>query len=198
MKGSLLRGLCALILLLIGIGVMAGVMLAMPEEEELTAWTKISFQTRGKQILSLYDSAGTLVNALETDEEGKCSTELLEEGNYYGVCRDGLVEFSLTAYGIEEAIGGAVITDKHSLTFSACGQLGELRIYGEARQEWYRYELCSSDYSCSRVLRCKPGTSIQCTIENLPYGEYTLLENDRSLCRVEITEENPIVEVSLP
>ncbi len=197
MKGPTLRTLCAILLLMIAMGIMAGVILAMPEEE-ITAWTKISFQTRGKQTLSLYDSTGTLIEALETDKEGLCSTDLLEEGHYYGVCRDGLVEFSLTAAGIEEATGGAVATDKHSLTFSASGQKGELRIYGQARQEWYKYELRSLTYSCNRVLRCKPGEDIQCIIENLPCGEYILLENDRTLCRVEITEENPVVEVSLP
>ena len=198
MKGSLLRVLCATLLLFIGMGIMAGVILAMPEEETLTAWTKVTFQTMGKQTLSLYNKEGTLIDTMETDGEGKCTTDLLEEGTYYGVCREGLVEFSLNAYGIEKASGGAVATDKNELLFSSDIQPGELRIYGKARQAQYIYELSSRDYSYSHTLNCEVGRTIECVIENLPYGDYTLTENGRVLCRVEITEGKPMVEISLP
>ena len=197
MKGNIARLLCAFLLLLIGMGMMAGLILAIPAEETLTSWTKISFQTGGKQWISLYDSGGKLIDRMTTDDTGKCTTTLLEEGSYYGVCNDGLVAFRLTSRGIAESQGGAVVTDKYSLSF-ILSQQGRVQISGEAREEWYTYELRSPEYSCHRVLRCEPGDSIVCTIENLPYGEYALLENNRILCYVQITEKNPLVEVSLP
>lgn len=198
MKGSMLRIFSAMLLLLIGIGILSGIILAVPEKEDVKAWTKISFQTRGKQTVSVYDVAGILLETMVTGEDGKCTSELLEEGIYYGVCREGLVKFTLTAHGIREATGSAVAADKQSLIFSPGGQFGELRIYGNATREWYTYTLSSQDYSCSRTLRCESGKPIECVIENLPYGAYTLTENNRILCRVEITEDMPVVEVSLP
>ena len=198
MKQSMLRLLCALLVLLIGAGIMAGILMAVPTEESPSAWTRVFFQTGGRQDLWLYAGDGSLLEVLKTEEDGKCATELLEEGSYYGVCREGLVQFTLTAHGIGEVRGAAEVKEGNTLSFSASGTGGELRIYGEARQEWYEYELQSQDYSCRRVLRCAVGDAIQCTLKDLPYGTYTLLENERVLCRVELTEEEPAVEVSLP
>ena len=198
MKQGHIRILCGFLLLGIAMGIMAGVILAMPEEEELTAWTRIAFQTGGKQELSLYDGEGQFLRAIQTDGEGKCTTELLEEGHYYAVCRDGMVSFDLTAYGIQDVKGVAEATDSFALSFYLSGQSGEVRITGRARQEWYEYELRSDTYSCKKILRCTSGETILCTLQNMPYGDYILLENGRTLCRVELTEEEPLVELSLP
>lgn len=198
MKESVLRIICAVLLLFIGMGILAGVILAMPEKENVTAWTKITFQTRGEQTLTLYNQDGVLVDTIKTGKDGKCTTDLLEEGVYYGVCKEGLVSFSLNAYGIEQATGAARITEKNGLTFSSDSQPGEVRIYGSARMAVCTYELVSAEYRCSRTLHCREGKTIECIFDSLPNGDYTLTENGRTLCRVEITEEKPVVEISLP
>ncbi len=198
MKQMHVRILCGFLLLIMAMGIMAGVILAMPEEEALFAWSRITFQTGGKQVLSLYDGEGQLLRMMQTDGEGRCMTELLEEGSYYGVCRDGLVRFDLTAQGIQGVEGTAEVTEDFCLSFCPSQHSGEVRITGKARQEWYEYELRSATYSCKKILRCTEGDPILCTIQNIPYGDYTLLENGRTLCRVEVTEEEPLVELSLP
>ena len=198
MKPSVMRVLAAGMVLAIAMGVLAGAILAVPEENEVLAWTKVTFRTRGSRELSLFNDGGELLKCLQTDPQGICTTELLQEGNYYGVCRDGLVWFTLSDRGLEEAQGAAVVTDKYTLSFTESEQPGLLRITGKARQEWYEYELQSAQYSCKKILRCVTGEPLFCTIENLPYGNYTLTENGRVLCRVELTEEEPTVELSLP
>lgn len=198
MKRSYIRVLCGILLLGIAMGIMAGVILAMPEEEDLSLWAKVTFQTGGSQELCLFNREGELLKCLHTKETGECTTELLEEGEYYGVCRDGLVRFELTEQGLQNVHGSAHVTDKFSLSFFQAKRSGEIMIIGEARQEWYEYELQSGPYSCKKVIRCTPGESMICEIKNLPYGDYTLLENGRRLCRVELTEEKPYVELSLP
>lgn len=198
MKQSVIRILCAVLLLAIALGIMAGVILAVPEKEEPQLWSRITFYTRGQQELRLYDGMGTYVATIATDKDGKGTTGLLGEGNYYGACRDGLVQFDLTAHGVENIRGQATRGDKWSISLVGTTEPGILCIKGEARQEWYEYELRSESYSRRQVLRCKPGAPINCTLENLPYGSYTLLENSRVLCRVELTPEEPRVEVCLP
>ncbi len=198
MKPSVMRVICAGLLLAIAMGILAGAILIMPEENEIAIWTKVTFQTRGEQELSVFSDRGELLKCLQTNPQGQCTTELLEEGGYYGVCRDGLVWFELSDRGISGAEGAAVAVSKDTLSFTLSEQPGQLRIMGKARQEWYEYELQSPQYSCKEILRCVSGEPILCTIENLPYGEYTLLENGRVLCKVELTEGEPVVELSLP
>ncbi len=198
MKRSYIRIFCGLLLLGIAMGIMAGVILAISEEDGVDLWAKVTFQTRGSQELCLFNNSGEFLKCLRTNETGECTTDLLEEGSYYGVCRDGLVRFDLTAQGIRNVQGTAEATEKFSLSFFVSKRSGELRITGKARQEWYEYELQSAAYSCKKVIRCTSGEPIVCEIKNLPYGSYTLLENGRILCRVELTEEEPLVELSLP
>ena len=198
MKQSVIRILCAVLLLAIALGIMAGVILAVPEKDEPQLWSRINFSTRGQQELRLYDGLGTYIATVDIDKDGKGTTGLLEEGSYYGACRDGLVQFDLTAQGIVNVRGQATQGDKWSLSLTGTTEPGVLCITGEARQEWYEYELRSEAYSRRQVLRCKPGAPIRCTLENLPYGSYTLLENNRILCRVELTWEEPRVEICLP
>ncbi len=198
MKQSMIRILCAVLLLAIALGIMAGVILAVPEKTNPQLWSRITFHTRGQQELRLYDGMGTYIATIDTDKEGKGTTGLLEEGSYYGACRDGLVQFDLTAQGIENIRGRATQEDKWSISLVGTTEPGILCITGEARQEWYEYELRAEGYSRRQVLRYTPGDPIRCTLENLPYGSYTLLENNRVLCRVELTEEEPRVEVCLP
>ncbi len=198
MKQSAIRILCAVLLLAIALGIMAGVILAVPEKEEPQLWSRITFHTRGQQELQLYDGTGTYIATIHTDKDGKGTSGLLGEGSYYGACRDALVQFDLTAQGIDSVRGRATQEDKWSLSLAGTAELGILCITGEARQEWYEYELRSEEYSRRQVLRCEPGTPIRCTLENLPYGSYTLLENNRVLCRIELTEMEPRVEVCLP
>ena len=198
MKPTAIRALCAVLLMLIAMGILAGVILATPEREELSAWTKVTFQTGGRGELYLYNVEGELLKTLVADGEGSCTTDLMEEGSYYGVCSRGLVEFALTEQGILEAKGAALAVDRYTLSFSHTQQPGQLRILGHARQEWYIYELYSPAYSTREVLHCTVGKEILCTISDIPYGEYTLSENGRILCSVEISAEEPAVEVSLP
>ena len=198
MKQSVIRIFCAVLLLAIALGIMAGVILAVPEKEEAQLWSRITFHTQGQQELRLYNGTGTYIATVNTDKDGIGTSGLLGEGSYYGACRDGLVQFDLTAQGVDNIRGRATREDKWTLSLAGTAELGALCITGQARQEWYAYELRSEEYSRHQVLRCKPGTPIQCTLENLPYGSYTLLENNRVLCHVELTEEEPRVEVCLP
>lgn len=198
MKPTVIRALCAVLLMLIAMGILAGVILATPEKEELSAWTKVTFQIGGRGELCLYNEEGTLLKTLITDGVGTCTTDLMEEGIYFGVCDRGVVEFALTAEGVREAKGAALAVDRYTLSFSHTQQSGQLRIIGHARQEWYTYELYSPTYSTREVIHCTVGKEIFCTLSDIPYGEYTLSENGRILCSVEITAEEPTVEVSLP
>ena len=137
MKQSVIRILCALLLLSIALGIMAGVILAVPEKEEQQLWSRITFLTRGQQELRLYDHRGTYIATVDTDQDGRGTTGLLEEGSYYGACRDGLVQFDLTTQGIENVRGQAAQEDKWSLSLTGATEPGALCITGEARQEWY-------------------------------------------------------------
>ncbi len=198
MKQSVIRILCAVLLLAIALGIMAGVILAVPEKEETQLWSRITFCTRGQQELRLYNDKGAYMTTITTDRDGKGVSGLLEEGSYYGACRDGLVQFRLTSQGIENIRGQATREDKWTVALAGTTEPGSLCITGQARQEWYEYEVRSESYSRRQVLRFQPGDPIRCTLEDLPYGSYTLLENGRVLCRVELTEEEPRVEVCLP
>ncbi len=198
MKQSVIRILCAALLLSIALGIMAGVILAVPEETKPRLWSRVTFYTRGQQELRLYDGMGSYIATIATGTDGTGVTGLLGEGSYYGACRDGLVQFDLTVHGIDNIRGQASQKDKWSISLIGTKEPGILCISGEAQQEWYEYELRSESYSRRQVLRCKPGTPINCTLENLPYGSYTLLENGRVLCHVELTAQEPRVEVCLP
>ncbi|MBR6826167.1 MAG: hypothetical protein IKM59_06425 [Oscillospiraceae bacterium] len=198
MKQWVIRFLCAILLLAMAIGLMVGVILAVPEEEAPRSWSKVTFITGGQQELRIYDATGGLVASLQTDTSGQCTTELLAERSYYGACENGLIQFELTSLGLGSISGGAAREDAFTLSFSGNAKQGSLTISGTARQEWYEYVLQSEDYSRREILQCVMGERLQCTMEALPYGSYTLLENGRVLCRVELTVEKPHTELALP
>lgn len=198
MKTTFIRGLCGFLILMMAIGIMAGVIFAMSNDDEIATWTKVSFYTTAGKELCLYNAEGDLIDCLQTDHRGACTTSMLEEGKYYGVCRDGLVEFELTSLGLENVRGPVRETADFAISFVVQQPLGKVRIHGKAKQEWYEYELQASGYSCKKVLRCTEGERINYTMENIPYGNYTLLENGRILCHLTLSAEEPLIDLSLP
>ena len=196
MKQSVIRMLSAALLRVLAVGIMAGAIGAV-SEDAVQAWSRVRFQTGGQQKLRLYNAQGVLVETMTTDAQGHCTTELLEQGCYYVVCEDGLAEFSLDARGISEVKGAAEEGEKGILFAPAVGK-GSVTIQRRALAESYEYELYSQAYSKSRSLYCAAGEQVSTMFEGLPYGLYTLKENGRALCRVELTEEKPEAVLCLP
>jgi hypothetical protein len=179
------------------LGLMVGAILAVPEKG-VEGWSKLTFQTTGYGELWLYREDGSLAQRLRADEKGCCTSELLEEGTYYGATQEGLVQFTLTAYGVEKVMGEATSVQRQELTLGEMEETGSLTLMGEAREEWYTFELQSQDYSRTKTLRCKEGELLQWELEGIPYGRYSLLENGRILCSLEFTKEKSRVELRLP
>ena len=198
MKQTVLRIICACLLLSIGAAAMVGVIAAVNKgEEPLAVWSTLRFHTQGQQLLRIYDEGGSLIQLLRSDDKGLCSTVPLGEGTYHTACAQGYASVEIGSGGEVRVQGAAVLETGGLLSF--LGQKETLvQIHREAREEWYEYVLQNGESRQNQVLRAQPGEQLQCSFTGLPYGEYDLLENGKRLCSLTLSEEKNRVVLRIP
>ena len=197
MKQSVLRMLCAVLLLLLAVGIMAGAIAAIAGRQEVQSFSSVGFRLEQGQDLRIYNREGKCITHLRADRQGFCTSGMLEEGEYYAACHKGMVYFRIDAHGLAQ-VGGAAQEREEGILSFATADRGSVHIETEAKGQWYTYELFSQGDSRQQVLRCEEGQMIRCSFEDLPLGTYSLEENGRFLCTVELTEESPHATVNLP
>ncbi|MBQ2445747.1 MAG: hypothetical protein II272_04830 [Oscillospiraceae bacterium] len=197
MKQSVIRMLCAVLLLLLGVGILAGAIAAVTGQKEKQRAYKVDFSLRPGEELRLYDEKGSCIAQMWADSQGLCTSGLLETGDYYGACTAGMVYFRIEDEGLTQVGGAATRKEEGVLSFRRV-EKGSLTVETVARGQWYTYELFSSLDSRQRVLRCREGEQLRCSFEDLPLGIYRLEENGRFLCTVELTEEEAHRTLHLP
>jgi hypothetical protein len=170
----------AYLLFFVVLSVTVGALAAVPEEPPV--WTCVELQTRSSQSLCLYDERGTLLEEITMDERGMGRTGLLEEGTYFVVCKEGLVQFSLDEKGKLSLHCGLATTEGNRLSYGErC--LTTLYITGKAAGEWEEFLLIGPDYRRRQVLRCETGGALSCQFTDLMPGEYRLERNGKLVCR---------------
>ena len=197
MKQSLLRKVCGLLLLLLAVGIPAGVITAMGSRQEEALAGSVDLRTREGQELILYNAKGESLGELRGDSQGLCTTGDLPQGEYYVAWSGGMVYFSLGEEGLQDYGGRAEAEGAYCLRLQQPCQ-GSVRLRAQARGQWYTYELSSGDKRYKQELTCTVGESLSCVFSHIPLGKYRVEENGRLLCTVEVTEEKPLVSLELP
>jgi hypothetical protein len=170
----------AYLLFFVVLSVTVGALAAVPEEPPV--WSCVELQTRSSQSLCLYDERGTLLEEITMDERGMGRTGLLEEGTYFVVCKEGLVQFSLDEKGKLSLHCGLATTEGNRLSYGErC--LTTLYITGKAAGEWEEFLLIGPDYRRRQVLRCETGGVLSCQFTDLMPGEYRLERNGKLVCK---------------
>ncbi len=173
----------ACLLFFIALSVTVGALAAVPEEP--TVQSHVELQTRGTQSLALYDVEGRLLEEITVDENGLGHTGPLMQGEYFVVCKEGLVHFSLDGKGKLSLIRGPVMVEGQCLSYGE-RNLTTLYITGKALGEWEDFMLIGSDYRRRQVLRCEAGQALECQFSGLLPGEYRLERNGSLVCRITV------------
>ncbi len=197
MKQSVLRKACGILLLLLAIGIPAGVISAMGKGETQALCGSVELLTAAGRELFLYDQKGACISKLRGDAQGLCHTGELAQGEYYVAWTGGMAYFSLGEQGVTEWGGKAEVEAPYRLLLLQPDQ-GSVRIGTVARGRWYTYELSAGDSCYRQELNCETGERIGCLFSAIPLGTYELRENGRLLCTVELTAEKPCVSLELP
>lgn len=197
MKQSLIRKLCAGLLLLLAVGILAGVITTIGRNRDSKGRRDIVVRVERGQELLLYDGSGCCIAKLRGNEEGSCHTGALEYGKYYVAWEGGMGYFTVEQQGLGQ-IGGKVEETESGVLCISAHAVGSVHISTVAKGNWYTYVLSSPDTVMEQELSCREGEYIACRFSDLPLGKYRLEENGRLLCTVELTGEKPHVCMELP
>ena len=175
----------ACLLFMIALSVTVGALAAVPEKK--TVQSRVELQTRGTQSLALYDGKGVLLEEITVDENGVGRTGLLPQGEYFAVCREGLVKFSLNEEGELSLLCGSVTVEGLRMSYGE-RNLTTLYITGKALSEWEDFLLVGSDFRRRQALRCEVGQALECQFSGLLPGKYRLERNGSLVCYVTVEE----------
>lgn len=196
MKQAMLRKLSGGLLLLLAVGITAGALTAIGAGKEEEQKVSVSLSVGQGRELALYDVRGRYMARLRGNEEGLCHTGLLPVGDYYLAWEGGMGFFRTDAQGLAD-FGGAVEGAEGVLTLTGEAR-GSVSVRTRARGTWYSYALRSGEGEYRQELDCQEGEDLVCLFSDLPLGKYSLEENGRALCTIELREENAHVIVELP
>ena len=173
----------ACLLFFIALTVTVGALAAVPEEPKVQS--HVELETRGTQSLILFDGKGTFLEEISVDENGLARTKALPQGEYFVVCKEGLVQFSLDDKGELSLICGSVTVEGRRLSYGE-RSLTTLYITGKALSEWEDFLLVGTDFRRRQVLRCEAGQALECQFSGLLPGEYRLERNGSLVCRITV------------
>lgn len=204
MKPSVLRLICALLLMGIALSLSAALVVGAVNhegqaQEESYLWLRLPLEAENTQLIRIYSAEGEPLQSLTPDADGKTTSRLLPSGTYYALTDYGCTEFSLSSKGAVCVNGGCGWFDGQTLHLTR-QQLGSLCITRQnVEAGWWDYVLVGENASYRRVLRSEgEDTVVNCIFETVPYGTYTLEENGVVQCRITIDAQQPNVAVSLP
>lgn len=193
MKQTILRILCAFLLMGIALTVTLGVFAAAKQEEEIYTWQRVYFETA--QEVQLFSADGELVQTLEAD--GIVASELLPEGRYYAFSGNGCVEFVLCSDCSVRVEGGCGWTDGKLLHLTD-EPVGSVSVeFLSQVQGFCEFTLVNGEYSRREVIRCGQGQVMRCDFLGVPYGTYTLYRQGEALVSVIVSSQTPAVSVAL-
>lgn len=181
MKRSVLRILCACLLMGIALAVTAGIFAASQKEEEVYVWQRVQFDS--EHALRLYG------------QNGECDPkQLLPMGEYYALSGDVRTEFVITNDGIAVHSGGWTDGQTVHMTNEA---VGSIAVEFTAKDRFYEFVLQGSE-TLKQVVRGYEGELTSCDFFGLPYGNYDLYLDGKRISAVCIDENTPMFIVLMP
>ena len=213
MKKSAVRAACAGLLMLIAVAVSVGTIGAVfsdneeqsPEEKApAKSWARVAMLGKEEvQNLCLYDSTGSPLQKLTTDENGRAVSGLLEAGSYFAVTPAGCTAFTLKENASVAVTGGCGWSDGEILHLTS-EQVGNVTVVCAVTDEqvktgWLDLVLTDGTLRRREVVYCREaGETVQCSFSGIPYGSYRLEESGSVLCNVDVSAETPELQISLP
>ena len=180
MKKSVLRILCASLLMGIALAVTAAIFAS--SREEVYVWQSVRFASEDE--VRLYD------------QNGECDPrQLLPTGEYYAISGDVRTEFTITNDGIEVHSGGW--TDGQTVHMTN-HLIGSVAVEFVAEERFYEFELKNGEDTRLQIVRGYAGQMAKCDFFGLPFGDYELFLDDRRVAVIHIDEKIPMVIVTIP
>ena len=180
MKRSVLRILCACLLMGIAFAVTVGIYAALQKEEIVYVWHHVRLDKQAQ----VFRSDGQKVN-----------NELLPTGEYYAVSDDVQTEFAITNDGIVVHSGGWTDGLTIYMTNDAIGSIGAEFL---AEDRFYKFVLQKGDDTRCKIVRGFAGQAAKCEFLGLPFGNYDLYLDGKRIAAVQIDENTPMIIVMIP
>lgn len=193
MNRTILRCLCACLLMGIATVVVAGVFAAQRYEKKVYVWQSIRFATQ--EPIELYDENGALLQLLEPTD-GIAVSKLLPQGAYLAQTQSGTTRLylhddrSVTVEGSFGYADGATVHLSKEKT-------GCVAVEFLARQEFYTFYLKGQGVTKKQTIRTGIGSKAKCEFVGVTYGTYTLWRDGEALTSLKVSEETPILTVAL-
>lgn len=193
MKRSVLRTVCAFLLMGIALSAVIGFFAAGKEETTVFAWQRVRFA--GENEISLYDENGALVQKL-TPTDGFASSKLLPAGRYYAFSGQVCTVFFLHDDCTITLEGGCGWTDGQTLHLTN-EPVGTVRAEFVAKQPYYTFSLVGTAFSEQKTVHTSIGQTVSCEFLGIPYGTYKLYRGDEAVGSICISESTPNITLAL-
>ena len=189
MKRSILRIVCASLLMLTALTVTVGIFAAPQEEEEICVCQSV--RVAAGQAVEILEADGTTVQTI-IPEGGFAQSILLPVGRYFVRSGEYCAEILISDKRISAKSGGW--TEGNTLYLTS-EPTASVRVEFPSEAAFYTFYLQGADKTHRKTVRGYAGETGVCEFFGLPYGMYALYLGDRKITNVHIDGQTPTVIV---
>lgn len=193
MKRSVLRIVCAFLLMGLALSAAIGFFASGKEETTVFAWQRVRFASEGE--IRLYDEEGSLLQTL-TPTGGFALSKLLPEGRYYAFSGQTCTVFYLHTDCTIAIEGGCGWSEGQTLHLTN-EPVGSVRAEFIAQQAYYTFSLVGEAFSERKTVHTSIGQTVNCEFLGLPYGTYQLYRGGEAVGSICIDANTPNVTLAL-
>lgn len=195
MKQSILRTVCAFVLMAIALGVAIGILAGAKPSEPVYVWQSVTFASA--QDVQLYSEDGIHLQTLIADETRHMTSRLLPEGRYYAFSDEVCVEFMLYEDRSMIVEGGCGWTDGKILHLTD-EPVGNVRVeFLSERSTFYTFTLTGGSFCRRQIVKTEEGESVCCEFFGVPYGTYLLFCEKTLVARLNVDTKTPTAVLAL-
>lgn len=195
MKQSILRTVCAFVLMAIALGVSVGILAGAKQAEPIYVWQSVTFEA--PQNVELFSENGEHLQTLTTNETRRVTSKLLPEGRYYAFSGDICVEFTLFSDRSITVEGGYGWTDGKILHLTN-EPVGSVRVeFLSESSTFYTFTLTGGSFCRRQIVRATEGEAVRCEFYGVPYGSYLLFRGQTLVARIHVNGKTPTLSVAL-
>ena len=195
MKQSILRIVCAFVLMTVALGVSVGILVGAKQPEPVYVWQSVTFVA--PRNVELFSESGVHLQTLNIDETKRATSKLLPEGRYYAFSGDICVEFTLYNDRRLSVEGGYGWTDGKILHLTN-EPVGNVRVeFLSESSTFYTFTLTKGSFCRRQIVRAREGDTVCCNFYGVPYGSYLLFRGQTLVSHVDVNANMPLVSIAL-
>lgn len=195
MKQSILRTICASILMAIAMGITIGIFAAAKGDETVYVWQSVTFAST--QAVELYAENGEHLQTVRANDEGRVVSRLLPQGRYYAFSGEACVEFELFDDRSVRVVGGCGWSDGGVLHLTK-EPVGRAKVEFLAnRAGFYTFTLICGEKTHRKTVCAQTGQTVMCEFSGLSFGTYMIFLDQKFVTRICVNDKTPLVAVAL-